>query len=139
MDDVIRLSAYLPEYFFSTIRWPFLLGSFTAIPAFGVICLALGLVFGIVRRQPRLLVFLVPVAASHALVAVTGALGEPGFGGADGGIYITFLVLQIILASYLSSRAQGALQAAAALALFSFAYAFAAVVVAATAFHVPTP
>ncbi|MGO1080810.1 hypothetical protein [Inquilinus sp. CA228] len=139
MDDVIRLSAYLPEYFFSSIRWPFALGPFTAVPALGVICLAVGSLLGVVRRQPRLLVFLIPVAASQALVVVAGLLGEPGFWGADGGIYTIFLVLQIILASVLFSRAQSAMPAAAALAVFSFAYAFAAVVVAATAFHVPTP
>jgi hypothetical protein len=72
MGNAIWLLRALPEWFFESIRHPIIGGPLSAIPAFGVVCLAVGVVLGFARRQEKLLLFLLSPIASEVLVAISG-------------------------------------------------------------------
>lgn len=137
MEKAAELFVLLPKWFYLSLLHPFWFGPLSSFPALSMICLVAGLVLGIIRRQARLLLFLIPIAMSQALVTAIGLVGESGFWGVDQVIYWCFLVLQIALSVWLAYHAGTAQPAALALAVFSIIYAFMATFVAATAYHFP--
>jgi hypothetical protein len=131
LNNAIWLFGALPKWFFPCILSPFSAGLLTAIPAGGVICLGIGSIVGVVKRQWRLLIFLLPTALSQIYVAVAGWFRGKPKGGAS---LLVFLVLQLVFIVYLVYRSKGARPAAIALALFCIAYALFAAFIAGMAF-----
>jgi hypothetical protein len=86
------------------------------------------------RRERKLVAFLIPATASELLVAIAGALrGKLTEGAADVPLLL-FIGLQLALATYLVRMTEDARRAAIFLALFSVTYALFAAFVAGMAF-----
>jgi len=134
MGNAAWLFLALPAWYFSTILAPFSAGVLTAIPALGILCLAIGVVLGIVKRKTSLMIFLLLPAASQILVVIAGFMRGSLRYDANQPILWTFLLLQIAAAGYIVWRLKGARRPAAALAVFTSSYAFFAAFVAAMAF-----
>ena len=124
----------LPSWYFETILNPLAVGPLTAIPAFGAMCLGIGVILALIGRERRLLLFLVPLAISEILVALAGALRGDVPESAGGPILLVFVIAQSLFSIYLVYRMKGARWAASALALFSLTYALFAAFIAAMAF-----
>jgi hypothetical protein len=137
MEKAIELFILLPGWFVLSLFKPFSMGPLSGFPALGTICFVAGLVFAIVKEQPRLFLFLIPVALSQALVTAMGLVGESGFWGVDETIHWCFLALQVALSAWLVYHARHVMLAALGLAAFSMIYAVMASFVAATAYHFP--
>jgi hypothetical protein len=60
----------VPKWYCSTIVSPFSAGALSAIPALGILSLAIGVVVGLAKREASLLAFLLPSAASQILVVL---------------------------------------------------------------------
>lgn len=134
MASAVWLFVALPIWYFSTIFAPFGAGVLTAIPALGVLCLAVGVVLAILSRETGLWLFLLLPAASQLLVAVAGLMRGSLPHSASHPILFIFFLLQIALAGYLVWRLTGARRPATMLAAFSSSYAFFAAFVALMAF-----
>ena len=132
MGNAIWLLLVVPKWFFETIVHPFGASYLSAIPAFGIICLIIGLGFSFVYRSSKLFYFLLPFLFSEALVVCAGffrgQVHDPN------PINIPFLVAQFAFLSFLIFRLKGARLPAVFLALFSFIYALWAAFVAAMSF-----
>jgi len=134
MGNAIWLFLALPQWYFSAIFRPFAEGLFTAIPSLGIVCLAIGIILGVIGRKPSLLIFLFLPAMSQALVAAAGLMRGTLRYEAYEPILWAFLLLQVTVAGYLVYRLKNARPAAAALGIFTISYAFFAWFVAAMAF-----
>jgi hypothetical protein len=134
MGSAIWLLRAVPEWYFETLLDPLGAGPFSGIPALGALALIAGLVLAAMRRRKGLLLFLVPFAASEALVALAGAMrGRVGPSPA-GWITLVFLAAQLLFCLWLLWRLRGARAPAAAFTLFSLTYALFAAFVAGMAF-----
>ena len=132
MDDAIWLFASTPQWFVfnSGGLKPDALG---AIPMLGVASLVVGVALAVIRREKRLVAFLIPFLASQVLLVLAGlSRGRVAQGTADTILY-AFLGMQAILAAVLIWRFRDARLAAAALAIFSLCYALFASFVATNA------
>jgi len=121
MGNAIWLFLALPKWYFTTILDPFGAGMLTAVPAVGVLCLALGLVLAIFHRSPRLWLFELPFLASEGFVVFAG--WQRGQIPSAGWLLLAFLGAQLALAVGLVAYAKRALMPAIAFALFSMSYA----------------
>lgn len=138
MYSAIWLFIGVPKWYFGTIFAPFSAGVFTLVPAIGVVALAIGALWGAMRRRFGLAVFLALPAASQMLVVVAGFMrGRVGhnelhyiFFGLSG-----FILLQLVAACYLVFRLTAARLPALALAIFSLTYALFASFVALMSFQ----
>jgi hypothetical protein len=135
VNNAVWLFLALPTEYFPTILAPFREGILTAIPALGVVCLAIGVVLGIARREAGLLMFAALPAASQILVSVAGFMRGSFRDSGSHPILLTFLLLQLVAAGYLVWRMKGARWPAAALAVFSLSYALFAAFIAVMAFN----
>jgi hypothetical protein len=127
----------VPKWYCSTIVSPFSAGALSAIPALGILSLAIGVVVGLAKREASLLAFLLPSAASQILVVVAGFLrGAFQHDPNHLALWIigTFMLLQIVGAAYIVWRLEGARWPAAAIAIFTSSYASFAAFVAGMAF-----
>ena len=134
MNGALRLLLALPAWYFSSILWPFAAGPLSAIPAFGTLCLVLGLLLGLAKRDLRLGFFIIPVALSEVLVAVAGASIGRLPDAASQLPLLLFIAIQVVVAGYLIYRVEESRKAAFALAVFSVTYALFAAFVAGMAF-----
>lgn len=134
MGNAIWLLLVLPEWYFSSVTMPLVAGPLSAIPAFGTICLVVGLVSGLIKRERRLALVIVPFAASELLVAIAGFWRGEVADGIGQSVLIVFMVLQVAFALYLIYRMEDARLAGIALALFSVTYALFAAFVSAMSF-----
>jgi hypothetical protein len=135
--NAIWLFLAVPVWYSSTVLSPFSGGLLSAIPALGILSLAIGVVVGIAKRQIRLLIFLLLPAASQILVVVAGfKRGAFQHDANQLALWIigTFMLLQIAGAAYIVWRLKGARGPAAAIAIFTSSYAVFAAFVAAMAF-----
>lgn len=134
MGNAIWLFFALPDWYFSCILAPFSAGMLTMVPAAGIVCLLVGAVWGAIKRRLGLLVFLLPPAASQALVAVAGFMRGSVDNDASGIILSAFFWLQLAVAAYFVFRLEGVRLPAVALSLFSLSYAWFASFVASMSF-----
>ncbi len=134
MGNAIWLTFALPEWYFSSILAPFSAGLLTAIPALGIVGLAIGAVWGLMKRRRGLLMFLLLPAASQVLVVVAGFMRGLLRDEASQPFLLAFLLLQIVVAGFFVFHLNGARLPAAALAVFTVSYALFAAFVAAMAF-----
>lgn len=136
MGNAIWLFWDVPFEYFSTIVSPFSADLLTIVPVLGVLSLAIGVVAGIAKRERRLLIFLLPPAASQILLVVAG-FNRGAFRHDPSHlaywIIWTFILFQIAGAAYLVWRLTGAKAPAAAMAVFTSSYAFFAAFVASMA------
>jgi len=132
MGNAVWLFLATPAWYFSTVLAPFSAGPLTAIPALGVLSLALGVTLGALKRERGLLVFALLPLASQALVAVAGFMR--GMLRESTPLIWAFLLLQVAVAAYLVWRVKRARLAAVALAVFAASYAFHAGFIASMAF-----
>ena len=134
MGSAIWLLWAVPQWYFETLLDPLGAGLLSFIPALGALLLIVGLVLAAMRRRKGLLLFLIPFAASEALVAVAGAMrgrvGPP----LAGWITLAFLAAQLLFCLWLLWRLRGARAPAAAFTVFSLTYALFAAFVASMAF-----
>jgi hypothetical protein len=139
MGNAIWLFWAVPTWYFSTILMPFGAGSLSAVPALGVVCLAVGAVSGIIKRKTNLLIFLLFIVASQVLVVVSGFMRGSFPGETSERSLLTILsalvLLQIAGAGYVVWRFKGARWPAAMLAIFTSSYAAFAAFVALMAFN----
>ncbi len=135
MSNAIWLFLALPNWYISTIADPLGAGPLTAIPAFGTICLFIGITVGLIQRAWELKWFFLPAIASQLFVAVAGALRGELFDESSQPALLSFIVFQIILAGYLIYRVGEARLAAVALAIFSVTYALFAAFIAGMSFN----
>jgi hypothetical protein len=136
MGNAIWLFWMVPVDYFWTIASPFSNGGFNMIPALGVLSLAIGVVVGIVKREKRLLLFLLlPVASQILLVAAGFARGAFKHATSSDTPWIiwAFILLQFAAAAYLVWRLKGARAPAAGMAVFTSSYALEAAFVASMA------
>jgi hypothetical protein len=135
MGNAFWLFFALPQWYFSAALNPLSEGVLTAVPAVGSLCLAIGVIWAAVNRQMLTLIFLISPAASQLFVAAAGFLRGEVHGSTTGAALIVFLILQLVLISYLVYRLHGARFAASAFAVFCMSYALAAAFVASMAFN----
>lgn len=135
MSNAVWLFVAVPSWYFSTILAPFSAGPLSAIPAFGIICLACGAVWGLRQRRRGLLIFLLLPAASQGLVVVAGFMRGMLKGESSQPYLLAFLLLQIIVAGCFVFRFSGARFPATALAIFTVSCALFAAMVAGMAFR----
>jgi hypothetical protein len=109
-------------------------GLLTAIPALGTVCLMLGIGLALVRGRRSLLLFLIPLIASEAFVALAGMMRGDFRGETANPILLGFLAAQLIVSAWIVYRCRAALPAALLLAIFSISYALFAAFVAAMSF-----
>lgn len=137
MGNAFWLFLTVPIWYFSTTTSPFNAGPLSAIPALGILSLVIGIVTGAVKRETRLLIFLLPLAASQILVAAAGFLRGALRHDPNGlllWIIGTFIFLEIAGAAYAVWRLKDARSPAAAIAFFSSSYALFSAFVATMAF-----
>jgi len=134
MNSAVWLFVLVPQWYFATLAHPFEAGLVSLIPVGGIVCLAVGVIVGAVKRQWNLFRFAASVVISAAFVAAAGVLRDRL--AEEIGLLVTFvfLVFQLVLVGYLVYRAKGARPAAIALALFCLSYALFTAFVAAMAF-----
>lgn len=135
MGSAIWLFLALPGWYFSTILAPFSAEILTAVPAIGIVSLAIGAVWGLIKRRRGLLIFLLLPAAGQVLVVAAGFMRGSLREEVAQPILLAFLLLQIAVAGYLVFRLKGARLPAAALTVFTVSYAFFAAFVASMAFN----
>jgi uncharacterized membrane protein HdeD (DUF308 family) len=136
MGNAIWLFWMVPVDYFWTIVSPFSTDLLTIVPVLGVLSLAIGVVVGIAKREKRLLLFLLLVAASQILLVAAGfARGAFKHDPSPGTPWIIwiFLLLQVAGAAYLVWRLKGARVPAAAMGVFTSSYGFIAAFVASMA------
>lgn len=136
MGNAVWLFWALPKWFFSTVMHPLDAGPLSTVPALGVIFLLAGLTLGLIGREPRLLLFLVPFAFSQIFVSIAGAL-RGQLRGASSELpllLLLFVAAEVVLVIYLIYYLAGARGAAAAFAVFSLTYALFAAFVASMSF-----
>jgi hypothetical protein len=119
--NAIWLLIAAPTWFFETIGAPFGAGVLSAVPAFGVVCLFVGLALCTRYRKLKLLSFLLPFAGSVGLTVTAGffrgQLPEPE------PVLYSFLALQFVLIVFLVYKLRDAWPPAVFLAIFSAIYA----------------
>jgi len=135
--NALWLSWAVPFWYFITIASPFSAGPLSAIPALGVLSLAIGVIWGVVKREGSLLVFLIPFAASEIFAIVAGFwrgafIRDPAH--LLAWISGAFLLLQIAGSAYVVWKLKGARWPAAAVAIFNSSYALFAIFVAGMSF-----
>ena len=130
MGNAIWLFVALPLWFFSTLSNPFVAGVLSAIPFAGIVCLAVGAVIGVAKRQRQLLWFFASVALSQGYVAVAGLFRRMLKGDAGNTVFLLwnalsllFLGLQLATIISIVYRSKDARAAAILLALFCVTYA----------------
>jgi hypothetical protein len=133
MNNAVWLLLAVPHWYFSTIGHPLSAGPLSAIAAVGSICFVIGVILGFIRREPQLLLFLIPFVLSELFVAIAGALRGQLKDVSSHFPEILFIVVQIILVAYLIYHVSRARLAAVALAVFSVTFALFATLVAAMA------
>lgn len=136
MGTAVWLFLAVPVWYSSSITSPLSAGPLTAIPAVGILSLAVGVVWGMLKRETRLVFFLLLPAASQILVVVAGFM-RGAFESDSSHLAFwtwTFMLLQIACAGYIVWRLKGARGPATALAVFTSSYALFAVFVATMAF-----
>ena len=122
MNDALWLFASTPKWFILN-SFEFRRGALDAIPTLGVVALLVGIILAGLRRQWRLIAFLISFFASQVLLVLAGlARGRVAEGTADT-ILFGFLALQAVLVSILIWRFRDTRLAAVALALSSLCYA----------------
>jgi hypothetical protein len=137
MSNAFWLFWAVPSWYFATIASPLAAGPLTAIPALGILCLAIGLLWGVAKRETGLLIFLMPLAASQLLVIVAGFLRgvfRPDSYYMISWITGAFILFQIAASAYIVWRLRGARWSAAAITIFNLSYALHAGFVATMAF-----
>ncbi|MCS6627497.1 hypothetical protein N0B44_31795 [Roseibacterium beibuensis] len=133
MGNAAWLTLALPQWYFPAFLSPFAAGGLTIIPAVGTLALLIALGSAVIRRRREIVWFLVPVAASHVLVAVAGLMrGGLGQDTANP-ILLIFLAAQLILCGVLVWRLRRARFEAALLSVFAMTYAVFAAFIAAMA------
>jgi hypothetical protein len=139
--NAIWLFLAVPAWYCSIIVSSLSAGLLSAIPALGILSLAIGIVVGIAKRERGLLIFLLLPAASQILVVVAGFMRgafQPDANQLDQLalwiILAIFMLLQIVGAAYIVWRLKGARGPAVAIAIFTSSYALFAAFVAAMAF-----
>lgn len=134
MGDAIGLVLVLPRSYLAAALTPLSAGILTAVPAVGTLCLVAAAI-GVLRREARLLPFMLPFALTEVLAAVTGALrGQVRKSSAGGGVLLAFLATQLLTSIYLTYSRKGARLPAVLLATFSITYAAHGAFIAAMAF-----
>lgn len=121
MGNLIWLSCALPSWFVGAAMRPFSGGVLTLVPAIGLLALLIGAAMGVIRRKPRLLLFLWPVAFSQLFVAAAGLFRGQLVHGVDL-VVGAFMVAQLLAAGYLIWRLNGARIEAAILSVFVACY-----------------
>ncbi len=134
MGNAIWLILAVPQWYFSTVLQPTSGGMLTAVPAVGVLALAVGLMLAFTRRERRLFLFMIPFGASELFVATAGVLRGQLRGSSGELILLTFLALQLLLAGFLIFRSKRNRRAASAFAIFSVTYAAFAAFIAGMSF-----
>jgi len=134
MENALWLFQALPKWYFSTVMHPLSADALSAVPALGTVSLADGLTLGLIGREPRLFLFLIPFAFSQFFMAVAGVLRGELPGASSTLPQLFFIVVQIVLVAYLIYYVAGARGAAVVLAAFSLTYALFASFVAAMSF-----
>lgn len=134
MKTAAWLFLVLPQWYFGLALKAFAVGAFAIVPAVGALSLAVGAVLGLRKRRADFLLFLLPVALSHVLVATAGAFRGQLNSDRNAPILLAFMILQALTGAYLVYRAKGARIAAGALFIFTLTYALVAAFVAAMAF-----
>lgn len=107
----------------------------TLVPAVGLTGLVVGIALGAMKRNATLLLFIIPALLSELLVGVAGLFRGQMRGDPTDWLIGAFLIVQLLLCSYLIWRAKGARIAAAPLAIFSMSYAAFATFIAMMAFN----
>jgi hypothetical protein len=133
MGDAIWLFLAVPRWYFSSVLNPFGAGILSLIPSLGILCLLLGVIFGFIQRQKKLLFFLFPLSASELLAVIAGFYRGKVTDG--GGIWmLLFIFAEILIAGFLIYRLKGARVLASLLAIFCVTYALFASFVARMSF-----
>jgi hypothetical protein len=135
MGNAIWLFFALPTWYFSTVLGPFAGGPLTAIPAFGALCLVIGVVVAYLTRQSSVWVMVVSPIASQGLVVVAGFLRGQLPDGQTNVVTYPFIAAQVVLIGFLVYRMKSARIAASLLAVFCITYALFATVVATMSFN----
>jgi hypothetical protein len=134
MGNALWLMWGLPVWFFSTVAHPFSTGPLSLIPFLGVISLVAGVICGVIKRDERLLPFLLSVSLSEVYVAVAGLLRGrvqdfpatvAGYG---------FIAVQLATVLLIAIRTKNPKVASLLLGIFCFTYALAAAFLAAMSF-----
>lgn len=132
MGNGLWLLIAAPTWFFETIAAPFGAGILSAVPAFGVVCLFVGLALSTQYRTLRLLYFLLPFLGSVGMTVAAGffrgQLSDPE------PVLYSFLALQLVLIVFLVYKLRAAWPPAVFFALFSMIYALWAYFVSAMSF-----
>ncbi len=134
MGGALWLLGALPQWYFSTILQPLAAGPLSLVPALGTVCLLLGSLLGLGRRDLKLGLFLIPVALSQLLVGTAGALIGRIPGDISNALLLLFLGVQVLLAGWLVYILEDSRKAALALSFFSVSYALFAAFIAGMAF-----
>jgi len=129
MDSVKRLFLATPQWYFDAAFGADVL-LFRIFFGVGTLALVVGVVWGMLRREPRLFLFLIPLLLSQFLVAVAGGFERQGAVAWVDPLLFLFLASQMLLCLYLIYRLEEVRRAATALSLFSITYAVHAAFVA---------
>lgn len=126
MTNAVWLLCALPYWYFQVVMVilnPFIAGWLSFIPALGIVCLGLGVALGLIRKQVKLLLYLIPFLACEILVFVSGLCR--GMRPADGAEPLQWLFLITYCAGviYLIYLLKGMRLAATLLTVFSITYA----------------
>jgi hypothetical protein len=134
MGNSIWLFLAVPPWYFSSILAPFSAGYLTIVPALGTACFGLGVIFGAISRNARLLLFLLPLLLSELYVAYAGLMRGTMKGDEGGPLLFSFIGIQLVLSAYLIYRVKGARISAALLFVFNITYALFAAFIAGMSF-----
>jgi hypothetical protein len=132
MTDGLWLFSTLPIWYFATLLNPLAASWLSLVPASGAVCLLVGLVLALYRRERNALWALLPFALSHIFVFITGTMR-----GAAAGItplLVLFVVVQVPLSVWILIRCRGSRVAGLFLCWFSLTYAALAYLVGAMSF-----
>ena len=134
MGSAIWLFKVLPQWYFDLITASDV-GWYSLIPLAGTVCLGVGVVLGVIRRQPRLFLFFVPFFISQFYVALAGLLrGEIARDSSLAVATVPFLSIELLAVGILIYLLKGARPAATLIALFCVTYALFAAFVGGMAF-----
>jgi hypothetical protein len=132
MSNAIWLFFSLPAWYFPTILSPFAGSYLTAVPATGVVALAIGAILAALHRERAVLWGLLSAAMSQVLVTISGlmhgAVDKP-----DGPLLV-FLAVQLVLVGVMVFKSRKSRLAAALVGWFCLTYAVLAAFSAAMSF-----
>ena len=130
MSDVIWGFLDLPAWFFQTILSPFAASYLTAIPASGVVALAIGAILAAVHRETAVLWGFLSVGLAHLLPPIIRQMRDVP--DQAGGVLLAFLVIQLVLVAAMIFKSRKSYLSAISIGWFCLSYALFAAFMAGT-------